>query len=236
MPAELNAVPSDRDLNITLAIAISQHPYMQKAVILDPTRPAEPTKIEKIKLYGGRELTEAGLVLGVYPDKVGLGNSMQGFMREQTLSIASNQSGTFLMEAYFVAQLSYRVTEFDTPITVSYGQAIHSLGQGVGPTENLLFGPKDYHYSSYNPGNYQDKNLELVVLPAEEVLKDWTTVLRYSIRDIRYLPPYTIRSPQITSVAYNTSEIFSTTTRENLVFHTSSVHFKLLYTEGKFST
>lgn len=232
MPVQLNSIPSDRDLNIALAIAISQHPQVQNAVILDPTRPAEPVKIEKLKLYGGRELTEAGLVLGVYPDKVGLGNGMQGFMREQPLSIASNQSSTFLMEAYFVAQLSYRITDFDTPILVSYGQSTQNLGQGVGPTEHLLFGPKDYHYSTYETGNYQNKNLELIVLPAEEVLKDWTTVIRYVIRDIRYLHPYLIRSPQITSVSYDTSEIFSKDARENLVFHTSSVHFKLLYSEG----
>jgi hypothetical protein len=236
MPAQFNSVPSDRDLNIILAIAISQHPHVQNAVILDPTRPAEPVKIEKLKLYGGRELTEAGLVLGIYPDKVGLGNSMQGFMKEQPLSIASNQAqgATFLTEAYFVAQLSYRVTDFDTPVTVKYGQSTQNLGQGVGPTEHLLFGPENYQYGSYPSGSYQEESLEVVVLPAEEVLKDWTTVLRYVIRDIRYLHPYRVRSPQIISVSYDTSEIFSTAARENLVFHTSSIHFKLMYTEGNF--
>jgi hypothetical protein len=220
------SLTSDRDLIAALAIAISQHPFILNTPVYAPDRPTERIKIEKIKLYGGRELTEAGLVLGVYPDMRGLGNGVQGYLSEQPLSIASNQNNdaAFLLEAHFVAQLSYRITDFDTPVILKYG---------VDEDLQLINSTELYGYSSSKFNYYTPKSLEVVVLPAEEVLKDWTTLLRYAIRDIRYLRPYHIRSPQIKGVAYRTSEIFDKSAQENLVFHTSSIHFSIMYTEGR---
>jgi hypothetical protein len=238
MDTNFNAVPSDRELVAILAIAISQHPHVLNTLVFAPERPAEPIKIEKIKLYGGRELTEAGLVLGVYPDKVSLGSGMSGYARETPLSISSNQveGATFLLEAHYVAQLSYRVPDFDQPIKLTYNQLLTAPPAGVGPTEQLYFNQDSFGYNSaanFQPGQ-TFRQLDVVVLPAEEVLRDWTTILRYVIRDIRYLHPYRIRSPQITAVVYDTSTIFEKSNRENLVFHTASIHFKFLYTEGNF--
>jgi len=232
---EFNSVPSDRDLIAALAIAISQHPAVLNAIVYDPTRLAEPVKIEKVKLYGGRELANPGLVLGIYPDTVRLNHGMSGYASEEPISIAQNQfaGATYSLTAHYVAELSYRVVDFDSPITLSYGQAqlteVHT-----SPTDDILFTPLTIGYSSSQGKIYQPQTVDVVVLPAEEVLKDWITILRYVIRDIRYIHPYRIRSPQISAVHYETATIFDQKSAENLVFHHANIRFRLTYSEGNF--
>lgn len=231
-----NSVPSDRDLISILAIAITQHPTMLNSVIYDPTRPTEPVKIEKIKLYGGRELTEAGLVLGIYPDTVRLGHGMTGYSSEEPIALSQNQvsGATFLTTAHFVAQFTYRVADFDSPISLEYSRADRPLDLNTGSSDRKYFAPLDIRYGNDVGLTYTPESVEVVVLPAEEVLKDWITVLRYAIRDIRYLHPFQVRSPQILAVHYETATIFDAKSTEHLVFHSANVRFKLMYSEGNF--
>lgn len=234
-------VPTDRDLMAALLVAIGTHPLVQQAEVYNPADPIDsraPIKISKFRLYGGKELISERLTLSLYPATHNIGNSpggRQAYLTSQPQGLgpgnAEGSSDTFLTK--FHLQLSYRVADFDTAHSISY-YALPGAKDAWAPTDELLYQPTKNIYSKQYQSWPELYNFDVVVLPAEEVLKEWITILRYVIRDIRSLKPYQVRNPQISGVSYDSSGIFDKESVEALVFHRATIQFELRYSEGNF--
>jgi hypothetical protein len=110
-------------------------------------------------------------------------------------------------------QAAVTASEFDVPVAVSY--SLRETGR---------YAPFGRRFELVEPIN-QDEPAEITgeaiiyVVPAEEMLRDLMTMIRYIVRDIGHFQPYGIRNPLILYTNYPTSSTISQTSPENLVFH-----------------
>lgn len=236
---ENQRIPSDRDLLNALLIAIATHPIVNEVEIYFPNAPIDqrkPVKIEKLRTYGGKELISEKLTLSLYPASTSLGSSTKtSFLlgNTQTFGHTGADETSDRFNATFHLQLQIRSPLFNKPVEVKY-YGLNNKPESWRPSDDLLFkkGP-DLYEADYNTFP-TEASIEFFVLPAEEVLKEWITVLRYVIRDIRELKPFQIRNPQITEVSYESAEIFDPSVTENLVFHRATIQFEIMFSEGCF--
>jgi hypothetical protein len=217
-------IPTDRDLIANIAIAIATHPLVRNSTIVNPIDGSN-VNIAKIKLYGGREITEPGLVLAVYPDMAALGDGNgSGYLREDQMALGAGNSRSSVpyLQAHLVVQLNYLLTDFDRVIKTAY------LEKEFG---NYYLRSSEENIDDLVDLKTQLKAIDLYVLPAEEILREWITLLRYVIRDIRFIHPFKIRNPQITSVEYSTAELFKKSNAADVALHHAKIRFKFNYSD-----
>jgi hypothetical protein len=241
---ESHRVPTDKDLCVALMVAIGTHPLVQNAVVYDPTSPIDqktPVKITKFRLYGGKEILTDELTLSLFPAPRslaggGASSSSGHFLSVSTQTLGPNYGyeGSDSMVARFHLELSFRSPIFDIPVELSY-KAMSNSKDSYGPTDNLLYSPTTSLYSCQYDSWLRESSFTVTVLPAEEILRDWVSILRYVIRDIRNLRPYELRNPQISAVHYDSSGIFDQDKTEALVFHRATIEFQIRFSEGNFS-
>jgi hypothetical protein len=102
-----------------------------------------------------------------------------------------------------------------------------------GETIQFVDGVDALYYSLANKTGKltQFKDVEVQILPGEEVLTQWLDILKHVIRDVKYLNPYVIyRNPQILHSNYPTTSFL--TQRANLVFHTAYHMVEFSVVEG----
>jgi hypothetical protein len=220
-------------------IAIGTHPLVQNASIFNPAapvdQPPEPVRITKFRLYGGKELLTNELTLSLFPAPKDLGGGSGKYIQLAPQTLGPNYADGYAdsMLGRFHLELCIRLPEFDAPVEINYQQINNALNTW-SPTDNLLYGDAAPVYVQQQGLMSTTNTFSVTVLPAEELLRDWISVLRYVIRDIRHLRPYEVRNLQITDVVYDSSGIFDTDKVEALVFHRATIQFELRWSEGGF--
>jgi hypothetical protein len=235
--------PTDRQICMSVLLALANHPLVLDSevflpVLIQGQLDTEPVRIKKYRLFGGTELSEPGLTLAVYPFHSSL-DSIQGtitpavrnksiYYPEDSMrtTLGRSDNANYNVHGVFniVVQLYYLEPTFNAPAEITfdtiprtttndrlpYGQQIQ-LVDGV-QTEDLL--PLD----SKVPDVVTRRTLSIEVLPAEEVLRDWMSILRTALRDIRTFNSFTLRDVNVLCVDYPTTNWIQ---NGNLVFHSA---------------
>lgn len=225
-------VPTERQVVRSLLNAIATHPYVKNAQVYYPLVVGETDTPQLIPLvsyrtFAGSEYVEDGLTLAVYPPSpdMGVGRALT----YKDMSLGKSTSNDYFVEATLrlIVHLYYREPTFNAPallysdvandindITdkIPYGKILQYKEREV-TDETLLEEqlPLDYFV--------KQQRLEVNILPGEEIIRDWMTILRAAIRDLTELKPFAIRNPTIKFVEYETPNWEAPT--KNLVFHSA---------------
>lgn len=226
--------PTERQAVRALVNAIASHRDVKNANVYYPLVIGEPQQVTKVPIvsfrtFGGTEYIEDGVTLAVYPPPKSMGYG-------PALSFKSNVLGNTDKSHYnvkgtlkLIVQLFYREPSFNVPSAI-YSDA-SSLTKDI--VRMLPYGRLVQYKDDYlrEPATLlEDKlpldrlisenTIEVTILPGEEILRDWMSVIRGVIRDLPSLQPLAVRNPNIISVEYETGNWREPDTK-NLVFHTA---------------
>jgi hypothetical protein len=231
---------TERQLCRALINAIATHPLIKNPGIYYPAIvgdrvSTEPVRIEKWRLFGGIELIEPGLTLAVFPFHSSFKTTSASYSRsvtDKTMNFGDVGNRSELGRSNYstvggviriVIQLYYREASFDAPIKIKSDlvsftdiTSITPHGEHVQLGDEL--GTADLSSTEYA---VEDHMLDVQILPGEEILRDYIPLLRYVIRDITELRPFSIRNPFVHVVDYPTSNWIRE--GENLIFHTAYI-------------
>jgi hypothetical protein len=246
---------TDSQVILALITAIASHPMIVNAKVyhlvnknIDGT--PQQVKISKLRAYAGLELIDLdGVVMSVYPSPRSGGTGINHTMTWAPYHLGNTQPGLYLDKGLFNVSIELRYFDPDfqakqpvyIDISSNYADTTwHGSQLSYIEKENksLIFNKDINEYVDkkqiVSPGEQHLFNTSLdkssfgiSVLPAEEVLKEYTTIVRHVIRDIKVIKPFNIRNLGIKHIDYDTGEIFDQATSENLVFHKSRIGIEL---------
>lgn len=229
-------------------MALLTHPYVRETKVAYPNiggEPLPPVAIERGRLFGGPELIEPGLTLAVYPFHSDY-DPMKGYpssassndmsviypvqnTKHSRYSTLAGHTGEkeFGVHASIklMVQLYFRDAIYNAPVNLS---ADYVAPEKIMHPEYYGY---NFQYADDTPPHVSalsekskymtdSKTVEVQVLPGEEILTQWTDIVKFAIRDIKVLRPfYGIRNPIILCSDYPTSTW--TTKSSNLVFHST---------------
>jgi len=213
--------PTDRQVCLAVALAIQAHPLIQNPPVFNPATPvgAEPEQIfiRKFRTYAGLELPEQGLTISVYPTG-GSTNESRNAIEHEHYTLGRPEPGEYLDRLKFRLTIEALLTEssFDIPVQVEYY---------LVPNTEL---PQGYNIShietaTQDPLVNSNQSVELYIVPAEEILRDYMTLLRMVIKDQQVFLPYGLRNPSILYTNYPSSDTISQTEGQNLLFHRAHI-------------
>lgn len=230
-------------LRRSILMALLNHPYVENAEVYYPSDSATKKKvlIETGRLFGGIELIQPGLTLSVHPyhssfdTKKGTPTSVLSSTttkysvdsKDNGVNIGSAESSDITYKACIrlVVQLYYRDGNYNSDLNLK-GEVINQRSL----TNNTQFGYA-FQYSDLLPegaknlSDRSNKQIESIlckvqILPAEEILTQWLDILKYAVRDLKVLLPYTeVRNIVVTHSDYPTTTW--TASNPNLIFHTA---------------
>lgn len=224
--------PTERQVVRALLNAIATHPDVVNANVYYPLTVGDGGVVPKVPLisyrtFAGTEYIEDGLTLAIYPvyPAMGLGRAIT--YTDMTLGSASNSNYRVEATLRLVVHLYYREPTYNAPAVLysdtasKYNDIINELPYG----RKLQF--KEKEVSDAVALNKQlplsafvkQQQLQINILPGEEILRDWMCILRAVIRDIPTLQPFAVRNPSIKLVEYETPNWQEPT--KNLVFHSA---------------
>ncbi len=222
---------TDRQVILSIIQAIATHPLIKDPPIYPPIQPvgsrAEPIRITKYRAFAGPELIEAGLTLSVYPTY--RANAPRKSIRFTDHVIGQADYPDYSQKAShdITIELSLQDASFDIPFTVSYDELSQRLPGVAHGRQISSQHPKDSQlYNSDLEGQVRNKSLEISILPAEEILREYTTLVRAIVRDIETFSPWMFRNPTVVDVVYGSTEIFDREPR-NIIFHKSYIHIEV---------
>ena len=240
--------PTDRQFILALLNAIATHrdicdPQIFKPVIVDGrVMPGDedPVRITKFRTFGGLEIIEPHeLTLAVYPMSSRYAN-IKGYItaplgdksikfEPYSLGAPTPPNDEYTERAMFrvIVQLYLCDPGLDCPVAVdswmtNYERTLYGISHGrlvqydddrTQATDAVL----QLHQESLATRN----TLEVQVLPGEEILRDYMSLLRGVLRDIHQVRPFAIRRPTILAVDYPSTNWIRDS--ENLVFHTAYI-------------
>lgn len=241
--------PTDRQFILALLNAIATHrdiknPQIYKPVIVGGRifpEDCEPVRIEKFRTFGGLELIEAHkLTLAVYPMSSRYAN-IKGYItapmgdksiRFEPYTLGSpTQAPThkYAERAMFrvIVQLYYCDPDLDCPVGVTsylhdYERTLYDVPHGrLVQYKDDLTDANEAEARLVREELARVNTLEVQVLPGEEILRDYISLLRGVLRDIHMVRPFAIRRPNILAVDYPSTNWVRDS--ENLVFHTAYI-------------
>ena len=220
---------SERQLILSVLAAIATHPLLEQIAvyhpIIEPDKPPERVKVVKWRTYGGLEIKEAGLTVSVYPYWYHRSATIE--LRPYTLGTPSTSS-KYLDEltTRLVVELAYQDAELgiESNLPVDVGRWPAPQGRKVMINANswLLHNP-------YIQDTTSRENLEVEIMPGEEILRQYVPIMRAIIRDIPTVLPFNIRQARITSVEYQTSDWSKDS--KNFIFHAARIYVSFVYYE-----
>lgn len=207
---------TDRQVVLALALAIQNHPLIKEIPIFNVGTPAgeQPQRVvvNKFRTYSGLELPEQGLTVSVFPTG---GYTTKASLELEHYTLGRPEPGDYSDRVKFRMTIRASITDadFDVPLSVSY---FLSSDEAYGP-----FGRKFEHVEPATQDEPVDATAASIiyVTPAEEMLRDFMTLIRYVIRDMDYFLPYGLRNPSILFTNYPSTATISQTQAENLLFH-----------------
>ena len=228
-------IPSDSDLIKALLINIATHPWIKNPTIKDP-RDGSIIKVNKFKTYGGLEIQELGLTISCYIGALSTGKHID------VVPYNTSNDYTEALETKLIVQVSYADADFDFTqeeiynedinVTLLQGNRVHGSKIEVKDTESVFVYKREYKIVEKVNAVADIIAAGIFSVPAEDIIRDYITLLRYVIRDIQILNPYKIRYPRITGVKYDTSKIFEEESK-NLVFHSGYLELTLKTFESR---
>jgi hypothetical protein len=231
--------PTERQVVRALANAIATHRDVVNSKVYFPFIEGDRNIVKRIPLssvrtFAGTEYIEDGLTLAVYLP----GNDM-GVGRAITYSDSHLgrpcDNYNYLKEADLkvVVQLYYQEPSYNAPAVIesersSYLNEITKIipyGRYIqykesAPNDSLPAISLQEQYREPERHFMQEQKLVVNILPGEEILRDWMSIIRGVIRDIPELRPFAVRDPSILSVNYETPN-WEGNDKLNLVFHTA---------------
>lgn len=219
---------TDRQLVLSILAGVYSHPLIQNPNIYYPlaNRNEKPkvVKIEKYRTYAGRELLEPGLTLSVYPRY-----KRQMAMEFSPYTLGNPEPGQHLDKGVcrIVLQLSIQDAAFDSPYAMALEQLTNYSPYTAHGRQIAVTTTNTNTVLSEALGDFaQTENFRCFVSPAEEVLREYTSLLRAVLRDQQTFQPFIQRNLAVKAVEYLTPEVFEDAP-ENLVFHKSLIHIEL---------
>lgn len=223
---------TDRQLVLSLAQAIATHPLIKDPPIFPPVIVAgttpQPVRITKIRTFAGPELSEPGLTLSVYP-ATNPRSLTQKSIRFKDVYVGQADTPEYAHQAThdICVELSLQDPDFDIPITLNYDEITETLLGTAHGRQISSQDPVDSRlYSEDLNAQVRNKPLEVFVVPAEEILREYVTLVRCVVRDIETFSPWMFRNPNVVDVNYASSELFD---REpaNIIFHRAVIRLAL---------
>ncbi|EKQ70396.1 hypothetical protein OsccyDRAFT_0683 [Leptolyngbyaceae cyanobacterium JSC-12] len=244
--------PTPRQLVLGTIVALASHPRIQNPGIYYIGSNTEE-KIVSWRSYGGYELEEEGLVCSVYPaysSRTTAGSApplgKQKSIQIEPYNLGSRMDASSLEQGTYnlIVELSYRDANLGEIVKLGYDfiQSTDGIpplntphGTNVMPHEgtSLNLASEDLTAFQAEPQGLQRQfqTVEIKVSPAEELLREYTELLRLVLNDIPHIRPYTIRSSRVVTIDFPTSAW--TRESEDLLFHTAYIHWELtLYPPG----
>lgn len=208
---------TDRQVCMAVLLAIQTHPLIQNPPVYNPATPVgtqpEQIFIRKFRTYAGLELPEQGLTLSVFPTG-GFSNKTSASIEFNTYTLGRPEPGEYQDRSRFRLTIEATITEssFDVPLQVQYY---------IAPAQDMPHGYAVQHVETSTQDVSLDPNnsVEAYIVPAEEILRDYMTLIRSVIRDQYIFQPYKIRNPSILYTNYLTSNTISQQEAQNLIFH-----------------
>ena len=232
-------VAYERDICRFLAASIGSHELVVNPPIFDPIvlTGKQPSQIliKKIRLYGGKELSEPGLTLSIYPSYVDERERKVPAVSFKTTVIGERDEDGYMEEATarYTLELAYLDSSFDTAFNVPYRQ----LNQGeywLSHGKQIEFTEETGIYSTALDNVVDNLSIEVSILPAEEILRGYMGLMRLVLRDLNQVKPIGNIRPRILDIRYPTAEIFEKESG-NLLFHRAYMHLEITYFEHSYS-
>lgn len=237
--------PTMRQLVLATIVGLASHPRIQNPGIYYVGSSKEE-KIVAWRAFGGYELEEEGLVCSVYPaysSKTANGSppplSKQKSIQLKPYTLGTlGDSGSLEDGTYtLIIELSYRDANFGDALRVNYDQlrtqeglppltphglnvmAHDGLGLDLATDDLEAFQPNLEGISRTREG------LTVLISPAEELLREYTELIRLALNDLFIMRPFTVRSAQVTSIDFPTSSWSRKS--EDILFHTAYLVWEL---------
>jgi hypothetical protein len=229
--------PTDRQLVRALANAIATHRDVVNSQIYFPFIEGDRNIARKIPMaavrtFAGTEYIEDGLTMAVYLPNSDMGVGKAITYTDSHLGRPSdNYDYLNQSEVRVIVHLYYREPSYNAPAIIQSRRSsyLHEITKIIPygrylqyeesePNELLPVTPLEERHP---PEHFvEDQTLEISILPGEEVLRDWMSLLRGVIRDLPELRPFAVRDPTILSVNYETPD-WEKNNKMNLVFHSA---------------
>lgn len=241
---------TDDEIIFALLAGIATHPYIKDPPVFHPLNRTsdgkpEQVKIAKLRAYAGLELIDLqGITLSVYPTPRSSGTGVSHTSTWSSVNLGNTNPGEYIEKGLMNISIELRYFDpaFDDrkPVFVDisnryanttwHGSQITYLNQDKSEVFNEQIQEYMQRAQVIAPDDKQlfDTSLNklsfgIAILPAEEILKQYTTLMRHVIRDLKVLNPLNVRNLTIKTIDYETSEIFNKSTSENLIFHKSRI-------------
>jgi hypothetical protein len=230
-------IPTFEQLIRATLVGLASHPLLKDPKIYDTNN--NPITISKWRSYGGYELETPGLVCSVYPDYTGRktrGSSPPGPRRAsiqyKPYTLGSHTFGSHdEATANLVIELQYLDGTFGEFQTVTYnlaqyidGSPILDESQGNLASEAQL---SRWNYSKPSAVQLLQQSIQIEILPAEVILRQYIELIRLALASLYTLQPYAIKSTQVVSADFPTSSW----TRDNtdLVLHSAYIIWEVCF-------
>jgi hypothetical protein len=227
---------TDRQIILGLVGAIGLHPAIKNPPVFYPVlregQSPQQVFVSKLRTFGGLELIDPGLTIAVYPmfssyDSSGdnpsssSGSQFAGY-QQHTLGRPDNFSYFDRGELRFVVQIYYRDPNFNVSQSVTYGKKdIDSLSDLFNTYGESFSTPIDGKDKVSDKWEFGTETLDLTISPGEEVIRDYTYLVRSVLREIGTLKPFGIKQINVEAVDYPSSSWLKNS--QNIVFHTSYI-------------
>lgn len=235
---------NDAQIVIAVLSGIATHPLVLEPPIYHPTdvdafdNPLQ-MKIGKLRTYAGKELSDvSSLVLSVYPIPRSMEIGVKHSVMSEPYLIGNTHPGDYIDKCKFslCVELHFFDPIFDAPIEVPvfqhrnydhstfHGDAMdYKDGQSLPlPFEELVTPPTILENIDFTP--------TVSIIPAEEILRAYGSLLRNVIRDQDTFKPWNIRNPCVKWTDYMTTEIFESED-DNLIFHSLKLGIEIEFFE-----
>lgn len=231
--------PTERQVVRALANAIATHRDVVNSKVYFPFIEGDRNvtrlvPLSSVRTFAGTEYIEDGLTLAVYlpGNDMGVGRAIT--YNDSHLGRPCDNYD-YLKEASLrvIVQLYYREPSYNAPAAIeskrsSYLNDITRIipyGRYLQYEESKPNDPlpaDSLHKQMWEPERHYltDQKLVVNILPGEEILRDWMSIIRGVIRDLPVLKPFAVRDPSILSVNYETPN-WEGNDKLNLVFHTA---------------
>lgn len=226
---------TDTDICHILAVGIATHPLILDPPIYSPVKlagkPPTQIKIKKVRLFGGRELTEQGLTLSVYPSYVDSKGTKvpTSVFKVDTIGERNGDGYREEVKARYTIELALLDPDFDTPYKIPFRKLTQDSSI-ISHSDRIDYTNDPGMYSEILESQVSLHKLEVVVLPAEETLRSYMSLIRDVLRDLNSFRPYFVRRPIILDVSYPTADILDKAST-NMVFHRAFLHVEFVYYE-----
>jgi len=232
---KLSRSATDRQLVMGIIGALSLHPAIKNPPVFYPVLRGDQNPkqvfVDKYRTFGGMEIIESGLTIAVYPMHTGYNsltsspdaNSRDSYANFEAYTLGKPSNLSFLSKGTlkFIIQIYYRDANFNAAYKVTYGKKdVYGLEDLFYTFDRQYYTPPDSK-SELSEWSGNSEELELYISPGEEVIRDYTYLVRNVLREIGSIPPFGIKQITVDSVDYPSSDWIRN--NQNVVFHTSYI-------------